>query len=161
MAVAVFNQPTIKGTVVFTQEGKDTIVQATLTQLPPGQHGFHIHTAGDLRGEGCQGACDHYHVGPKESHGGPPGMPGPRHTGDLGNATGPNYTATYFLKNIPVEDLYGRSVILHQDPDDLGQGPFEDSITTGHSGQRIGCAIIGRIKPCVAKPNKTRKNRRL
>ena len=161
MAVAVFNTPTIKGEVVFSQDGKDTVIQATLTQLPPGMHGFHIHSAGDLRGEGCQGACDHYHVGPKQSHGGPPGMPGQRHTGDLGNVMGPVFEAQYRLKNIQVDDLLGRSMIIHEDPDDLGQGPFEDSITTGHSGKRIGCAIIGRMKPCAkAKaPAKTRKDR--
>ena len=161
MAVAVFNSPTIKGEVIFSQDGKDTVIQAILTQLPPGQHGFHIHSAGDLRGEGCQGACDHYHVGPKQSHGGPPGMPGQRHTGDLGNVSGPLFEAQYRLKNVHVDDLLGRSVIIHEDPDDLGQGPFEDSTTTGHSGKRIGCAIIGRVKPCTkAKaPAKTRKHR--
>jgi Cu-Zn family superoxide dismutase len=44
-----------------------------------------------------------------------------------------------------VEDLWGRSVIVHADPDDLGKGPFEDSPTTGHSGARIACAVFGRV----------------
>jgi Cu-Zn family superoxide dismutase len=43
-----------------------------------------------------------------------------------------------------VEDLWGRSAIVHADEDDLGLGDHEDSGTTGHSGARIGCAIFGR-----------------
>ena len=161
MAVAVFDTGKIQGEVLFTQDHNDIVIYALFTKLPSGQHGFHIHTAGDLRGEGCQGACDHFHMGPKQLHGGPPAMPGPRHTGDLGNIQGPEFEATYTLKNLKIQELWGRSVIVHDDPDDLGQGPFDDSTTTGHSGRRIGCAIIGRVKPCVLAPQKgkTRKHR--
>jgi Cu-Zn family superoxide dismutase len=166
------------GEVVFMQEHKDVRVHAIFTHLPPGAHGFHIHTAGDLRGIGCKGACDHFHVGPPQNHGGPPGMikQHERHTGDLGNIYGPpfggsdppkggpQFEAQYLLKNLDIEDLWGRSVIVHEDPDDLGMGLFEDSITTGHSGKRIGCAIIGRVVHCAKSPSprraRTFKNRR-
>jgi Cu-Zn family superoxide dismutase len=47
-----------------------------------------------------------------------------------------------------VEDLWGRSIIVHADKDDLGLGDAEDSSTTGHSGKRIACAIIGRTMEC-------------
>ena len=63
---------------------------------------------------------------------------------------------TYFLPGLSISELYGRSVIVHADPDDLGKGTAEDSTTTGHSGARIGCALIGRIH---CNTNKTRKNR--
>lgn len=66
MAVAVFKQRTIKGEVVFSDAAGSVKVSAVFTELPPGQHGFHIHKAGDLRGEGCKGACDHFHVGPPQ-----------------------------------------------------------------------------------------------
>jgi Cu/Zn superoxide dismutase len=33
---------------------------------------------------------------------------------------------------------------VHEDADDLGLGEKEDSLTTGHSGRRIACAVIGR-----------------
>jgi Cu/Zn superoxide dismutase len=46
------------------------------------------------------------------------------------------------------EELWGRTLIVHADPDDLGQGEHEDSGTTGHSGARIGCAIFGRGADC-------------
>lgn len=143
-AVAVFNTRSVKGEVIFTQRKGGIVVDATFTQLE-GLHGFHIHKAGDLRGEGCKGACDHYHVGPPEVHGGPPSGPflkGQRHTGDLGNVTKGNYK--FVLKGCSVDDLYGRSVIVHADQDDYGLGGAADSLTTGHSGKRIACAIIGR-----------------
>jgi Cu-Zn family superoxide dismutase len=50
----------------------------------------------------------------------------------------------WLLKGTRVRDLWGRSLIIHADEDDLGLGSHEDSKTTGHSGARIACAIIGR-----------------
>lgn len=173
-AVAVFTgQGGVKGSVLFQETVAGCSVRASFSELPAGDHGFHIHKAGDLRGEGCKGACEHYHVGAPQSHGGPPGSgfrhtgsrnTGSRHTGDLGNITGPSWEKTYVLRSVSIADLYGRSVIVHADPDDLGKGSFEDSKTTGHSGSRIACAIIGRISECVPKvqiqeKKKTRKNR--
>lgn len=163
MAVALFTGTNgIKGEVIFSESPGGTKVHAIFTELPKGEHGFHIHKAGDLRGEGCKGACDHFHMGPKKPHGGPP-IHGAkeRHTGDLGNLTGPKDEVTYLLKGVTLDDLWGRSVIVHEDKDDLGRGPFEDSHTTGHSGKRIGCAIIGRAPTCDGTtPAKTRKVRR-
>jgi len=156
-AVAVFSGVNgVDGTVVFESYPEGCRVNAEFKRLPPGEHGFHIHNAGDLRGEGCQGACDHFHKGKPQSHGGPPSHAGERHTGDLGNIHGNGFRATYILAGVSVSELYGRSVIVHADPDDYGQGGHADSHTTGHSGKRIGCAIIGR----VLRPNKTRKNKR-
>ena len=169
MAVALFTGTNgIKGEVIFSESPGGTKVHAVFTELPKGEHGFHIHKAGDMRGEGCKGACDHFHMGPKTQHGGPPTPTGknqPRHTGDLGNLTGPSDEVTYLLKGVTLEDLWGRSVIVHEDEDDLGRGPFEDSHTTGHSGKRIGCAIIGRVQSpscngATVGPTKTRKVRR-
>jgi superoxide dismutase, Cu-Zn family len=167
MAVALFTGTNgITGEVNFSQTSTGTKVYAIFTELPKGKHGFHIHKAGDLRGEGCKGACDHFHMGPQTQHGGPPTSKNqqPRHTGDLGNLTGPNDEVTYFLKGVNLDDLWGRSVIVHEDEDDLGRGPFEDSHTTGHSGKRIGCALIGRVQTptcySTTAPTKTRKVRR-
>lgn len=141
-----------------------TIVVARFTKLPPGKHGFHIHKAGDLSGEGCKGACEHYHRGAPASHGGPPPAKKgsrqtrknhshtERHTGDLGNIAMPlggrAFSRTYILEDVPVSDLWGRSVIVHADPDDYGRGGHDDSKTTGHSGKRIACAVFGRGADC-------------
>jgi len=142
-AVAVFNTRSVHGEVTFNDRKAGLYIKAVFTRLPEGKHGFHIHKAGDLRGEGCKLACDHYHKGPAQNHGGPPGTKGQRHTGDLGNVEGTN-TYTYTLKDVSVEDILGRSVIIHSGEDDLGLGGQDDSLKTGHSGARIACAVIGR-----------------
>ena len=142
-AVAVFSTRSVKGTVLFSNRKNGLHIEAEFTQLPKGLHGFHIHKAGDLRGEGCKLACDHYHKGPPCNHGGPPSLKGERHTGDLGNVEEGRYT--YTLHDVTVSDILGRSVIIHADADDYGKGNKEDSLTTGHSGARIGCAVIGRV----------------
>lgn len=160
-AVAVFQTPTVKGETLFHQRKNGVVVMTQFTALPPGEHGFHIHRAGDLRGQGCLGACDHWHKGGRSTHGGPPTSSGPRHTGDLGNvaiaAGHKEFETEYFLADVKVEELLGRALIVHADPDDLGKGPFEDSLTTGHSGQRIACAIIGRVASCGSSSGKKSK----
>lgn len=150
MAVAVFKQPTIQGEAIASVEEKGVRLQVIFTALPPGKHGFHIHKAGDLRGEGCKGACAHWHIGPPCRHGGRPrqGDTRERHTGDLGNIEIRPGTKiarySYFLEDVKPSDLWGRALIVHADEDDLGHGIFEDSTVTGHSGARIGCALFGR-----------------
>ena len=143
-AVAVFSTRSVHGTVLCTQEAKGVRIEAQFTRLPAGMHGFHIHRAGDLRGEGCLGACDHYHKGAASQHGGPPGTTQQRHTGDLGNIFSQIKPFEYFLESIKVSDLFGRSFIVHADSDDYGLGDHPDSLKTGHSGKRIACAVIGR-----------------
>ena len=145
IAVAVF-KGTVEGEVVITDVKGGVRMNAIFTRLPKGKHGFHIHTAGDLRGEGCKGACEHYDVG-NHTHGGAPSYTSKnRHTGDLGNIelTTKRCRKTYTIKHTSVRELWGRSLIVHADEDDLGKGGFPDSTTTGHSGARIACAIIGR-----------------
>lgn len=156
MAVAVFQTSDVIGNVVFQPERSGIRVCADFSALPPGLHGFHIHKAGDLRGTGCAGACEHWSLTPA-AHGGAPDAGGERHTGDLGNIEGPTCKRSYFLRGVSLRDLYGRSMIVHADPDDLGHGDAPDSKTTGNSGARIACAVIGRIA-CNTKP--TRKQRR-
>ena len=153
-AVAVFRTRGVIGEAVASPHPtrrKTLKLRVRFSRLPRGSHGFHIHRAGDLRGEGCAGACAHFHIGPAAHHGGPPSTrkssrsrSSQRHTGDLGNIRGPTFTRTYTVPGIHPQDLWGRSLIVHADADDLGKGPHDDSKTTGHSGARIACAIFGR-----------------
>lgn len=154
-AVAVFSTPTVKGEVLVKPCTKGVLLTATFTELPPGKHGFHIHKAGDMRGKGCLGLCAHYDNG-NHSHGGAPhskktrnkkSKKQSRHTGDLGNIEkkrNKTLRRRYCLSDVSVKDLWGRSIIVHEDEDDLGKGGHEDSHTTGHSGKRMACAIFGR-----------------
>lgn len=154
IAVAVFDTPTVKGETVVTPVRNGIQVKTVFTQLPPGAHGFHIHEAGDLRGSGCAGACEHFHKGRSCKHGGPPGKRHERHTGDLGNVRMTRkriFRRRYTLKGVKLRDMWGRSLIVHADPDDLGKGSHDDSEITGHSGKRIACAIFGRGSPCTPK----------
>lgn len=159
-ASAVFDTSAVKGEILFYQRKNGVLIEGTFSKLPPGKHGFHIHKAGDLRGEGCKLACDHWHKGGQTIHGGPPTSKEARHTGDLGNIEmkGPTLDVEYFLRKVTVDELFGRSLIVHADEDDYGKGDHEDSKTTGHSGARIACAVIGRtLEGC--KPSSTRKNK--
>lgn len=161
MAVAVLRTKEVEGEIVATPYRKGVRLVAYLTKLPKGNHGFHIHKAGDLRGEGCHGLCEHFDKG-KHNHGGAPAPHSKRerHTGDLGNIAIPagrtSITRSYYLPSVSVQELWGRSIILHEGEDDLGLGTWEDSKTTGHSGARMACAIFGRTA-CPPKYNKTRK----
>ena len=145
--VAVFKDADIQGEVVIKDHQQGVRLIAIFTKLPSGPHGFHIHKAGDLRGEGCMGLCEHYDVG-HHVHGAGPTSKKERHTGDLGNIALPSKKTrirkSYYIKGTSVHDLLGRSIIVHEGEDDLGKGGYDDSKTTGHSGKRMGCAIIGR-----------------
>ena len=159
MAVAVFATSDVVGESVASDVAGGMEIVATFTKLPPGKHGFHIHVAGDLRGVGCAGACSHWHSGPLRDHGSDPKS---GHTGDLGNveingAREVRSKYRYFLAGVKAVDLWGRSLIVHADEDDLGLGDHDDSKITGHSGARIACAIWGRAKPC--RPKRTTRKR--
>jgi len=148
MAVAVIQTDKISGEIIAYEERNGVCLHVHFTKLPKGKHGFHIHKAGDLRGEGCKGLCEHFDKG-KHNHGDGPHSKRERHTGDLGNIQikdgNKELKKRIHVPSINVKDLWGRSIIVHEGEDDLGLGEFEDSKTTGHSGARIGCAIFGRL----------------
>ncbi len=149
MAVAVFKHGPVLGDVVATSVNNGIQLSVNFIKLPAGKGGFHIHDAGDLRGSGCKGACSHWSKTPSDH-----GDFGEGHTGDLGNISADSdgrFSKTYFLKGVTVDELWGRTIIVHEDEDDLGQGGHEDSKTTGHAGKRIACAIFGRMKGCEQK----------
>jgi Cu-Zn family superoxide dismutase len=152
-AVSVINSSyrtkTIEGTVIFTQKEDYVLIKIDIKGLKKNHlHGFHIHESGDLR-EGCKSCCSHYNPQNTE-HGGIDGG----HAGDLGNIkTDDTGVCKISLKTdkFIVDNILGRSIIIHEDEDDLGLGEFEDSKTTGHSGERIACSIIGISKDGICK----------
>jgi len=148
-AVAVINTGKIQGTVVFTQKEEHVSIRIDVKGLKKNaKHGFHIHETGDLR-EGCKSCCAHYNPNNTE-HAGLEGG----HAGDLGNIKTDDAGVcdmTIRTDKFVVDDILGRSVIIHEDEDDLGVGGFEDSKTTGHSGARIACSVIGIGKNGICK----------
>jgi Cu-Zn family superoxide dismutase len=148
-AVAVIDSGKIKGTVIFTQKGEYVLIKLDVKGLKKNaKHGFHIHETGDLR-EGCKSCCAHYNPD-KTDHAGLEGG----HAGDLGNIKTDdvgNCEMSLKTDKFVVDDILGRSIIIHEDEDDLGLGNFEDSKTTGHSGARIACSVIGISKNNICK----------
>ena len=151
VATTLFDHPHIKGIVEFEEKGTKVVIKGNLksTKYKNSSHGIHIHEAGDLS-EKCMGACAHFNPYNKK-HGGPTSKE--RHVGDLGNirfdARG---VAKFRMEDSLVKlrgtkaNVIGRSVVIHEDMDDLGMGNHNDSLTTGHAGKRITCAVIGYSK---------------
>ena len=149
-AVAVLTNVTnkkINGYILFKEDFKNkcTNIIVRIKGLPEGKHGFHIHKAGDLRNS-CSSLCDHYNPKNKK-HGDINDKE--RHVGDLGNIKADkngNCSITLKDKLIKLRGKYniiGRSIVIHEDEDDLGRGNHKYSLTTGNSGKRIGCGVIG------------------
>lgn len=152
-AVAVFRNDKISGYCYFEQTAKNEPTRAygTVTGLSDGLHGFHIHEWGDLT-NGCTSAGAHYNPFSKD-HGGLDSKI--RHVGDLGNINSINGEAKFdfIVPDLDVVGQYsiiGRSLIIHQDQDDLGLTSNPLSKTTGNSGARVACTVIG-IAPPIKK----------
>ena len=136
----------VSGHVLLTDWGRGkTRFACRLSGLRPGLHGFHVHQSGDLR-LGCQSACSHYNP-TSSSHGGHTGAR--RHKGDLGNVrAGPTGVCrSIVIADVPIDEIFGRMLVVHANPDDLGLLPNdEESLRTGNAGKRVACGVIGRTK---------------
>ncbi len=147
-AIAVLKGDGYAGTVKFVQTfGHQVQIQAELTGLKKGLHGFHIHEFGNLT-NGCTSAGGHYnpHL---VNHGGPASEV--RHVGDLGNIEAADDTTPVVYKTTDhlimiygdLNNVVGRSVVVHADTDDLGVNDNDGSRTTGNAGARVMCGVIG------------------
>ncbi len=133
----------VEGAVTFVQKDGYVLIDAEVTGLTPGKHGFHIHEYGDCSME--DGSCAGGHFNPTHMpHGGPSDVK--RHVGDLGNLTADaDGIAKYQLKDTVVRlngplSIIGRGVIIHEKADDLKSQP------SGDAGKRIACGVIGIAK---------------
>lgn len=126
----------LRGSVTFYPVPGGTLVTAELQGLPKseaGFFGFHIH-----EGEGCGGVD----FGDTKGHLNPEGLPHSRHAGDLPPLLEmPEGRAFLAVKTgrFRPEDVIGRTVVVHNDPDDFHSQP------SGNSGKKIGCGVIRRI----------------
>ncbi len=134
----------VSGTVTFTEVADGVQVQAEITGLSPGKHGFHVHEFGDCSAADLASAGAHFNPTNKP-HAGPDTAE--RHVGDMGNLEADASGAAkldYVDHEISLADdqrsVIGRSVIVHAKADDLKSQP------AGDSGARIACGVIGRAK---------------
>ncbi|KAI8336251.1 CuZnSOD [Chlamydoabsidia padenii] len=140
----------VTGTVTFTQESEKapTAIDANISGLTEGKHGFHVHEFGDTT-NGCISAGNHFNPFDKP-HGAPEDEI--RHLGDLGNViAGADGKATLkvtdnHIKLMGPHSVIGRTVVVHADEDDLGKTSHELSKATGNSGDRLACGVIGVCK---------------
>ena len=128
--------PDLNGAVKFyhTTYG-GVLVEAEIFGLPninrPGSSNFyamHIHDSGDC--------SDHFsHTG---LHYNPGDMPHPDHAGDMPPLLGNQGYAfsVFYDKRYTLQEIIGRSVIIHAKPDDFTSQP------SGNSGDKIACGTI-------------------
>ncbi|WP_019121897.1 superoxide dismutase family protein [Brevibacillus massiliensis] len=136
--------PNLSGYVAFEEVPNGTEVYVEVNGLPPyqpaeagqspiGPHGFHIHE---------NGSCD---VGNPQNpfqsageHWNPDNQPHGHHAGDFPVLFSNNGYArmSFFTDRFRVPDVIGKSVIIHQNPDDYRTQP------AGNSGKRLACGVI-------------------
>jgi Cu-Zn family superoxide dismutase len=136
----------VKGTVTFTKMANGVQINAEITGLTPGEHGFHIHEWGDCSSADGMSTGGHYnptgapHAGPDSRQ---------RHVGDFGNVTA-DQTGKATLNRVDnllafegPTSIVGRAVVVHAGRDDLRSQP------SGDAGGRIGCGVIGIANPAA------------
>ena len=134
----------VKGYVKFFREDcRNVKIEARIQGLKPNsQSGFHIHKFGSCSNK-AQAAGPHLNPY-KGRHGHPDHRKGKKnHLGDLGNLQANSQGVaefSYTLKKARLHKLIGRSVVVHEGPDDFTSQP------AGKSGPRKGCGIIGIVK---------------
>jgi Cu-Zn family superoxide dismutase len=129
----------VVGKVSFSEANGRLRVEAMVSGLTPGEHGFHVHEAGDCSAPDASSAKGHFNpMGKAHGH----HASDERHGGDMpnlvANAQGEaKYSAEVAgLSLTGATGVVGRSVVIHADPDDYKSQP------AGNSGKRVACGVI-------------------
>lgn len=137
-------QPTqgsnVKGDLSLRTMGSGVHVNGTVSGLPPGKHGFHIHEKGDCSAPDATSAGGHFN--PDTKNHGAPNAP-EHHVGDLGNieadADG-NAKVDIHVAGASLgsgaNSVIGKAFIVHAGVDDFQTQP------TGNAGARLACGVI-------------------
>ena len=138
--------PGMAGTVSFYRTDGGVIVLAVVSGLPQSEApcqariiGFHIHEGSDCAGNMDDPFAD------AMSHYDPGGCKHPHHAGDLPPLFGNDgYALSLFLTDrFSVDEVIGRTIIIHDHPDDFTTQP------SGNSGTKVACGVIRRTAgPC-------------
>lgn len=136
------NYPAISGRVRFYQTGKGVIVWTEISGLPHSElpchervFGFHIHKGTDCGGNMEDPFAD------AMSHYDPNGCEHPYHAGDLPPLFGnKGFALSLFLTDrFSANEIIGRTIIIHDRPDDFATQP------SGNSGTKIACGLVHRV----------------
>ncbi|MYI56927.1 MAG: superoxide dismutase family protein [Acidimicrobiia bacterium] len=134
------------GTVTLIEGPNGVLVQADVTGLSPGGHGFHIHAVGACEPD-FSAAGDHFNP---EGIGHGFTVEGGWHAGDLpniyaaadGTARADFFTAAVTLTpgaENSIFDADGSAIIVHAKPDSYGESPG--------AGDRVACGVIRPDEP--------------
>jgi len=131
------------GTATLTQTDAGVRIDLSVSQLPSGTHGIHLHTAGKCEAPGFTTAGGH--LNPDMKKHGKDNPDGP-HAGDLTNIeVGADGTAKASITDMHVtladgaNSLFhegGTALVIHEKADDYKTDP------SGNSGARIACGVI-------------------
>ena len=125
--------PRLSGCVEFYQEDGCVLIVARILGLPKesetGFFGFHIHQGRACSGMDFSGTEGHYN---------PTGQSHPEHAGDLPPLLSCRGNAYLSVKTdrFSVDEIIGRTVVIHSDPDDFHTQP------AGNAGRKIACGVI-------------------
>lgn len=131
--------PNLRGNITFQSMFEGVLVTAYITGLPIqsdygncGVFGFHIHSGGSCTGN------EENEFENAEGHFNPDAYPHPYHAGDMPPLFACNGVAylSFLTNRFTLEDILGRTVIVHQKPDDFTTQP------SGNAGEMIACGVI-------------------
>jgi Cu-Zn family superoxide dismutase len=117
--------------------------EVNVTGLPPGEHGFHLHTKGDCGPEKKDGkaqaalaAGPHFDPAATKTHRGPMGA---GHKGDLPflTATDEGIKMAVTAPHLAMSDVEGRALVIH-----AGGDNYTDHPENGGGKGRIVCGVI-------------------
>ena len=124
--------PNLRGVLRFSQNCGGVLVTAEVCGLPhDGFFALHIHEGGSCEGELFSQSGSHYN---------PTGAAHPDHAGDLPPllSSRGNAKMSVLTGRFRVDEIVGKTVIIHSKPDDFTTQP------SGNSGEKIACGIICR-----------------
>jgi len=128
--------PDLHGKVTFSEVYGGTMVFACVEGLPDNGkgnfYGFHIHEGGNCTGDSTdpfKNAGGHYN---------PENTEHPFHAGDMPVLMGNKGVACcqFYTDRFYPEDVIGKTVIIHDMPDDFRSQP------SGDAGEKIACGVI-------------------
>jgi superoxide dismutase, Cu-Zn family len=134
------------GRATLSQTPHGVLIRIDVEELPPGEHGFHVHQTGICElGDKFMSAGGHF--APAERKHGYKTEGGP-HAGDMPNlfvASDGTLTAEIVNPRVTLDggqasvfDQDGSALVIHAKPDDYASQP------AGNAGDRIACAVIRR-----------------
>ncbi|GHH59120.1 superoxide dismutase family protein [[Pseudomonas] boreopolis] len=141
-ALASASGSLVSGRVVLLPAVQGLRITGTIGGLRPGRsYGFHVHERGDCSAVDASSAGAHFN--PTAAPHGRPGA-APHHLGDMDNLVADDEGVAQLDRVLPglslgtgrADDILGKAIVVHADPDDYRSQP------AGNSGVRLACGVI-------------------